>query len=113
MTSRAKVITRHSTCGTLCLPPGLACVHCKPSIQKALEKNTKPIKVIKKCVKPFSIKWQKHREVRKVLLYGEIHEYLSQTIIEEDEQSNNVLNEGDIRDNNNYFSSTNDGTQSK
>ena len=47
-----------------------------------------------------------------MLLYGEIHEYLSQTINEEDEQSNNVINECDTRDKDNYFSSTND-TQSE
>ena len=113
MTSREKVITRHSICGTLCLPPDLACVYCKPSIQKAVEKNSKTIKVIKKCVKPFSIKWQQHCEVSVVYLYNEIHEYLNWTNIVEDKHSNNVLNEGDIRDNDDYFSITNDGTQSE
>ena len=76
-----KTITRNTTCGSLKLPVILACEYCKPSIIKALSKGIAP-KIIKKCRQPFASKWSRHRELTKVRLYKDIHNYLGNVDIE-------------------------------
>mgnify|MGYP003321216558 FL=1 len=78
-----KTITRNTTCGSLKLPVILACEYCKPSIIKALSKGIAP-KIIKKCRQPFASKWSRHRELTKVRLYKDIHNYLGNVDIEGD-----------------------------
>ena len=70
-----KSITRNTTCGSLNLPVNLACQYCKPTITKALSKGIAP-KKIRKCNQPFALKWSSHRELTKVRLYHDIHNYL-------------------------------------
>ena len=78
-----KSITRNTTCGSLNLPVNLACQYCKPTITKALSKGIVP-KIIKKCNEPFASKWSSHRELNKVRLYHDIHDYLGNVDIEGD-----------------------------
>ena len=104
-------VTRHSTRGTLKLPPILACM----LIGRVLRKEQREvIQIIKKWKQPFSIRWEHHRELVKRLIYLEIREYLSQRVTEEDEQDelvDTVLNnEIDIFDNDSYFTCTNNDT---
>ena len=70
-----KKVTRNSTCGSLCLPPTLACVWCITSIERALQKGTNP-RSIKKIIRPWSSKWANHRELKHVLSYKETRQYL-------------------------------------
>ena len=47
----SKIVTRHSSCGELNLPhlspDNLACIYCKPSIIKTLEKGGRPKRINK------------------------------------------------------------------
>ena len=61
-------VTRNSSCGTLNLPPDIACDHCIPSIIKALQKGAIP-KRIKKCSQPWAKIWANHCELSKVELH--------------------------------------------
>ena len=81
-----KKLTRNSTCGSLCLPPTLACVWCITSIERALQKGTNP-RSIKKCIRPWSSKWANHRELKHVLSYKEIRQYLG---LEEETEEDHV-----------------------
>ena len=87
MNSRVNV-TRHLAYGILRIPPKLSCIYCKPSIMKRLLNPGKAVKTIKKCTKPFSIKWANHREVETVKVYKEINDYLNNAIVEDDEVVN-------------------------
>ena len=69
-------ITRHATCGSLCLPSHLACIYCQSSISRS-KLNGRPPRKIKKCLRPFDIKWSNHREESKVDLYCKVCHYLN------------------------------------
>ena len=69
-------ITRNSSCGSLCLPVDLACVFCKPTINRYILTGNPP-KKIKKCIRPFDMKWKNHREQSKVDICNRIHNYIN------------------------------------
>ena len=77
-------VKRQSSCGTLELPPELACHLCVPSIRKSLIKNTPP-KRIKKCSQPWLPKWSNHHKIEKVKFHKKVIEYLNITIENGDE----------------------------
>ena len=77
-------ISRSSTCGSLGLPEHLACRFCKKSIYAASQSGMVS-RIIKKCIKPFAERWVTHREVNKVKVYNDIHEYLGYTTNDENE----------------------------
>ena len=70
-----KRTVRSSTCGSLLLPVELACEKCKNNIQLAMLKNKNPRK-IKKCIRPWDIKWKNHREINKVKQFNKVWHYL-------------------------------------
>ena len=76
---KTKTITRASSCGPLLIPEKLACENCKMSIHKANQKGIMP-RHIKKCLKPWDIKWANHREAGKVRKYHEIHSFWNETV---------------------------------
>ena len=76
-------VTRNSSCGTLNLPPDIACDHCIPSIIKALLKGAIP-KRIKKCNQPWATKWSNHRELGKVERYTKVRDHLGHIEIDGD-----------------------------
>ena len=55
---------RQSSYGTVGLTPTLACLYCKCSISKAIEKGVPP-KRIKKCIQPWEEKWDSYRKLEK------------------------------------------------
>ena len=69
-------ITRMSSCGTIGLPSELACVRCKPSIEKATLSNKKP-RYIKTCRKPFDNKFNDTKWHGKKKEFEKINEYIS------------------------------------
>ena len=80
----SKKVTRQSSCGTLGLPPELACNHCIASINKSLMKGLVS-KRIKKCSQPWLPKWAHHRELEKVRVYKKVIKYLGEIDVDSDE----------------------------
>jgi len=81
--NKRRRVTRNASCGSLGLPPNLACQWCEPSISKALQKGLLP-KVIKKCVQPWASKWANHRELEKIIVHQKVKEYLGEINVDGD-----------------------------
>ena len=70
-----KQVNQYSTCGSLGLPPDLACIWCVPSISRPLQKGIAPRK-IKKCIRPWISKRGNHRETEKVRVLKKVIKFL-------------------------------------
>ena len=79
--NKRRRVTRNASCGSLGLPPNLACQWCEPSISRALQKGLLP-KVIKKCVQPWASKWANHRELEKIIVHHKVIEYLGEVNVD-------------------------------